>query len=512
MTTDFLRPKPPVVRRTWFWVTVGAVLVLLGGAVLGYIVFVKDACDADGVVQGPGDQCVGVTNGSFHFARALRNVDQKILDENRRVDGLRKPAVSLAYLLAIPKNDADAEGAQELDSLRREMEGAYLAQRRANQTNALGDLPLIRLLIASDGDKSAGWEQAVQQLLAKVGGPDRLVAVAGLGESRTETRQAVDALAAHNIPMVGSVITSDAFATGPQGPIRGLARVAPVNTDQVKAAVAFLRTRARTALLVQDVRQSDLYGKTLGSAFQQVFPDGKGGHTLIGRVEQYDSSLDGVANTFVQMMPNLCQQHPDVVFFAGRGNELAKFLQALSERQCVATVPIHIMTGDDATSLANLLRREQTANRAEIASGLKANATLRYTALAHPGAWTANPKAFSSALVSYFRDSCDHCFPRLFPGESLDDGQAIMGHDAVALAIWAIRHAVTSSEPQPAPAAVVQALYRAHGELAVSSASGLISVGEDGSPTNKPVPILELRPDGGVSFVELSSPTGTPFH
>jgi len=49
--------------------------------------------------------------------------------------------------------------------------------------------------------------------------------------------------------------------------------------------------------------------------------------------------------------------------------------------------------------------------------------------------------------VAGFREpSCTDCFEGLVPGERLDDGVAILAHDAVLAAVWAIRR----STPAPA--------------------------------------------------------------
>jgi hypothetical protein len=41
--------------------------------------------------------------------------------------------------------------------------------------------------------------------------------------------------------------------------------------------------------------------------------------------------------------------------------------------------------------------------------------------------------------------------------------------------------------------------------------SGWISIGPDGNPEGKAIPIMKLQPDGKITFVQLSSPTGTPL-
>jgi ABC-type branched-subunit amino acid transport system substrate-binding protein len=275
-----------------------------------------------------------------------------------------------------------------------------------------------------------------------------------------------------------------------------------VNTDEVRAAVSYLRPDVRSALLVQDENPADLYATTLGQAFRARFPDSK--HTLIDPPEVFDSSVP-VDNAFALMMPDICQQHPDVVFFGGRGPELEAFIEALADRQC-QSLQINIMTGDDGVEVQSGLRRQRLQDSHALENGLRANVTLKYTALAHPDSWESAPQAFSPATTFYFQRSCADCFRTIFPGDSLDDGQAIMGHDAVIVAVTAIRY---TTEPTR-PASVIQALNRLHGQRAVNGASGLVSLDEHGNPANKPIPVLQLRPDGVITFVTLTSPIGSP--
>lgn len=74
---------------------------------------------------------------------------------------------------------------------------------------------------------------------------------------------------------------------------------------------------------------------------------------------------------------------------------------------------------------------------------------------------------------------CEQCFARLFPVESLEDGAAIMGHDAVATATWSLRfNGVNDS-----PARIAQVFKRLHGPDAVPLASGWLSLSPGGDPT-----------------------------
>ncbi len=484
-----------------------AVLLILVVLAVWLIVPIFTEC-GPGVAR-RGGECIGVSDGSVVFPSSseLGEVMGSIREENRRVEQSGEPYVSVAYLVPLvpPEGDDDLS-----EVLRHELQGAYLAQRKANRAEAV---PLIRLLVANAGEENQQWEPVVTQLLGRVGAPEHLVAVAGLGLSLEATRQAITALTDAGMPTIAAALTADNLRAEPgEDSVRGLVRVAPTNTDEARAAAAYLKLSLgiRSALLIQDTNETDLYPSTLSSAFQAAFPDAT--HTLIEPAEQYDSSLPAVANTFRLMMASICQQQPDIVYFAGRDTHLEAFVELLPQRPCL-DFRVNIVTGDAGAGTVNALNRQLDERRPELRAALEANVTLRYTALAHPGAWGTTPSSFSRASIGSFAQDCegDTCFRTLFLDEPLDDGRAIMGHDAVLTAIEAIRRSVTQQEPTTDPGKVAQLLGQLRGTNAVPGASGWISFDERGNPIEKAIPILELMPDGTVAFVQLTSPSGAPF-
>ncbi|MGH8906627.1 MAG: ABC transporter substrate-binding protein [Egibacteraceae bacterium] len=494
----------PTGRLPWWYPTRPRIVILfLVLAVIGGVawwVWISTHC-ASGVRR-VGGECVGVTDGSFVFSPDLADVLGRIRDENRWVEQQGEPFVSIAYLVALP-----GEGNDPSDIYRHELQGAYLAQRRANRTNELGDLPLIRLLVANAGEDNEQWRPVVAQLGDRVRS-ERLVAVAGLGVSLETTRQAIAALTAPEnpdiaVPVIAARLTSDDFSGVPR-----FVRVAPTDRDQAQAMVAYLKREPafRRALLIQDINETDLFVRTLGEAFTAEFPDAT--HNLLQPVERYDGSLPGLASRFVQMMADICQQRPDVIYFAGRGEPLRSFIQALPERPCL-DLHVTVVTGDSGGAVATALRHANEEGERALKAGLGANMALRYTELAHPDAWAAAPGSFPPRAVGYLQENVAG-----FPDESLDDGGTIMGHDAVVTAVRAIRSAVAGGQDLMidaiTPRDVIQALNGLHGTRAVPGASGWISL-DVGDPVNKAIPILELQPDGTVAFLTLSAAGGTPF-
>lgn len=141
--------------------------------------------------------------------------------------------------------------------------------------------------------------------------------------------------------------------------------------------------------------------------------------------------------------------------------------------------------------------------------GLNANASVRYTAQAHPGSWAAAPGNFHRESTVVLSSSCDFCFGTVFRGEKLEDGGAIIGYDAIVTAVTAIR-SDQGNVVNDKPELVSQELKRLHGPDAVPGAAGWISLDSAGNPVNKAVAILQVRPDGSLVFLELSSARGSP--
>lgn len=493
-------------------IAVGAVVAVLAAVVLVAVLLRPGPCDTDTTQAAPTGECIGVSTGSFVFAGDLAGISGLIAAENKAVDDrvAARPgtqAVSVAFLVPLP-TPGNTTASSLATALRHELQGAYIAQLRANHTQEIGATPLIRLLIANAGQGNAQWVPVVDRLtaMAKPDAPEHLVGVVGFGQSLATTKAAIATLNRARIPTIASRLTADDLSGNPGDPVNGFARVAPTNSDEAKAAADYLRRTTSRVLIIQDGNANDLYAATLGHEFASRYPTDLS-HTLIQPVETYDSSLPAVANAFYQLTPTICQKKPDTIYFAGRGVDLSALMSALASRSC-PEVPINVFTGDDSGDLATALQTQLAAGTTELQQALQQNLTLRYTSLANPGAWATDPTHMAFSGTSYFTDRCPQCFASLFPTDHLDDDAAIMGHDAVLAAAVAIRGLVDQRNPAlPADAAgaLVQQLYRLHDAQAVPGASGRISLNNRGDPIAKPIPIVELKPTGTVAFVELAT-------
>lgn len=195
------------------------------------------------------------------------------------------------------------------------------------------------------------------------------------------------------------------------------------------------------------------------------------------------------------MMPNICQNAPDTIYFAGRAAHALTFLTALAERRC-RELPIRVVTGDDMPYY------RLSDNPARVA--LETGVTVLYTGLVHPQAWRDHPERFNLHSVAQFAPDCAGpvCY-RAFSDDALDDFAAVMEHGAVVTAVQAIRQAAGYAGNTVHSDQVLQAMKRLHGATAVRGAGGVLSFDENGLPTNKPIPILEALDGEPPRYVEL---------
>jgi len=325
----------------------------------------------------------------------------------------------------------------------------------------------------------------------------RLIAAVASGQSVSALLAALRELADTGFPVLSARLTANQL-TDPALLSSPITRISPTNSDQAVSLAAYLKsTSAQSAIVVRSSDPNDSYSQSLADAFTEAFPDAE--HSLLQPQEVYDpGATSGVMRL---LLANLCSRNPqpDAIFFAGRSAELRELIKALPYRSCLDQA-VTIVSGDDAVDFATSISGD-----AELSRGLQANATVTYSALAHPDAWT-NPEAqdnFNPEATYPFQETCvgQECFFAMFPGDSLDDGAAIMGHDAILTVATAARFGP-----------VAQTLRRLHGELSVPGASGWLSFAPDGSAINKAVPVLQVTAEGVVHLVALSSPLGVPCY
>lgn len=444
-------------------------------------------------------QCVGVTEGSHVFHEDFTDIQELIAEENARVDDLSDddtPVVRVAFLGTLT---FDSVSPMDPERMRRSLEGAYTAVMRANHTRSFADMtPQIQLVLANTGSQQNQWEPVVDDLVDMSEDDDRpLVAVTGMGVSIDSTRDVADRLNEHEIPMVSSALTADGLAHGPGGlddegtdeepALPGVIRVAPSNTEYVKALDAYLEGLPDPvrALVVHDRTEPDLFVSTLNEAYQEQLGD-----HIDAPTQQYDGTTVGDApasGLFHDVTQNVCNSEVDTIFFAGRAPDLDEFLAALAQNNCWAD-ELRILFSVTGLSVLN---DEETMALVE-----ENDISLLYASAIDTRWETAEAEA--DAVPDGYQDFRDAYLEYIPEGEpsGLSNGYALVNHDAVAVAAHAVRMTNVMGEQAatPTPAEVRARLMLLNTAHDVRAGGGQLSYSPegDGEATGRTVPIVEL--------------------
>ncbi|REK88837.1 hypothetical protein DY245_19430 [Streptomyces inhibens] len=485
-TRIFEPPRPP--RRWGLWIVSALVVVavLVGAAVR--IIDTAGRC-GDGVREATGGECVGVTDGAYTFEN-MHGLSAKIHTENDNVAKSGAPSVAIAYIEAMSGGSAD----RGPEATRQAVSGAYLAQRALNAERST--LPKIRLLLANTGGGDRHWSQVVDQLIA-MKDKEHLVAVAGFGQSNDRTMNAVKRLRAAGLPMVGATVAADGLSS----PTAGFYRVSFPNRDQTAAAAGYLKEQQRThpgyrVQVIRDGNEKDDYNTSLYEDFSAAAR--RAGLDVDDEVIPFRSGEGEEAtagNALSLVADKVCDdpKPPDAVYFAGRGRELRRFIEAAGEggRHCRTTVlsgssalGVYFDTGGDRhrAELAKLAQRWKYSQL-----------TVYYTAFTHP---EISKKVYGKGKNGPFAD-----FERAYrdevggPTTALASGQAMLGHDATYAIGKAARTAVGVYGTRQVTARMVLAmLEQTNGRSRVRGISGHIAFDPDtGEPVDRPLALVELR-------------------
>ncbi|MEU6484853.1 hypothetical protein [Streptomyces sp. NPDC046887] len=454
---------------------------------------------ADGVARTGGGECVGVSDGSYAFP-GLADISARIHQENRRVDASGERSVTVAYMESMSGGGED----RGRETTRQAVTGAHLAQLALNADR--DTLPRIRLLLVNTGRGDAHAEKAAAMLVERRA-EDRLVAVAGIGQSNAHTKRAVERLRAAQIPTVGATVAADALATTPPE----FFRVSFPARMQAAAAVRYLKQlQAKDpGFRVQEVRdwkKGDEYNSTLDAGFDAAAA--KAGLKVEEEVIPFRSGGDGGAgNALLGVADKICdaEDPPDAVFFAGRGREIRRLIEAAGRggRRC----PVMVLSGSSTvgvyfdTDLASASAAGgpppgselQELDRRWRDSGLR----VRYTAYTHPQVparlYGKGGSPYAAFAESYLRVNGG-------TPKDLGDGQAMLGHDAVYTVGTAARHALETYGRDRVNAETVRnELGQINRGNPVRGVSGPIAFDQaTGEPAGRPMALVELRAWGAV--------------
>lgn len=475
-------PKTSGARRRTILLAVaaGAVVAVAAGVAAPPILDLIGRC-GEGVYEVNGE-CVGVTDGSYVFNESLADISKKILDENARVQ--EQPHVSVAVLTPMIPTDV---GSVTWQRIRAPLEGAHVAQLAANKDKRE---PKVKLLLANPGSAQQEWSRVVDQLAEKIDG-DNLVGVVGVGQSTVNTQDTARALAAKILPMIGSVVTATGFnidqKTAQDGQpryIEGFARVNTTTGDQIGVLADYLgRAGVGKAILVYDINEQDLYTSTLYKEFKAAANGGKGPAITVESRFDTETSLQ---SQFREIMKDLCGDGaPDTVLYAGRAVLLDDLITNLRERGCARDRKITLVTGSDAS----MLRTRKDLRPEEGDPAL----SIVYTP-------HVDPDAARQAGITEF-DTLAAEFEHLgFDKTDLDDGWAVMMHDAMLTAAEAINRAGNQLKAGELPSrqAVRAELARTDRERnAIRGAGGTFTLNSTtGDSAGRRLPVMEVTPNG----------------
>ncbi|HKR52641.1 MAG TPA: ABC transporter substrate-binding protein [Pseudonocardiaceae bacterium] len=398
------------------------------------------------------------------LAANLKEVEDLIYGYNE--EAIKKPGyLTVVYLGQLSSRDI-ANYRSELEQLR----GIAVAQK-----GSLADRP-VRVLLANGGDGMDYGAATAEAIARAARADDTLVAVVGLGISRTGTQDAIIRLARPDtrIPTIGTVITATGLATETSLYYH---QIGPTNKREAEVGAFYAETQlgARNAVIYYPDDKDDLYSSDLRE--QATFAFGARGFEVREKSYRIDADNIYLAGR------DACDVGPKgVAFYAGRATQLFAFANGMRDK-CEGNYPR--VLGGDAVS------------RFVLDGGLKSYPGLIIDYLSPDSslAWGSDCEAAinSTSFLTGYRD--------LF-GEGVcpinRHNGSLLGHDALLVFTQGVRNAVDRPSPDPAerpsPDAVLRGIEHISGEAgSLRGASGKIDYSltdERAIPKDKAILVL----------------------
>jgi hypothetical protein len=235
-----------------------------------------------------------------------------------------------------------------------ELQGARLALAAANATAARKHLSVaIQLLLANEGTSAEEGESEAVGQIESLEGPDRIVAVAGMGLSTANTETAADALSQLSIPMFGAVTTGDQF-NGLD--YRGFFQVVPDVEAQVHTLVSRLGlTAPQPVALISSDQKTDIYSSDLQDDFMTALG-------YLTRREEYSYDPATAEQQFASDATAICANQNSThsgkapstsvtVLYAGREATLPALVGQFQHASVCDHLTVTIVTGSDSNAL-----------------------------------------------------------------------------------------------------------------------------------------------------------------
>ncbi|HEY8978877.1 MAG TPA: hypothetical protein VIU15_04750 [Streptomyces sp.] len=491
-----------VVRNTLI-----GVCVLLGAGALTAVVWaagLPDYCQSgnERLVR-EGGECVGVSDGGHVFIPELAKVSKAIKTLNDEVTGAGKPYATVALMIPMTP---DADSRADRQQILREVQGAYLAQYRADK---IDDTDVaVRLVLANPGRGMDHGRQVADRLGEMTRTDDRLRVVFGFNLSVRQNADTIGYLTrTKGIPVVGGPITATDLANDGADRYPGLVKVVPSNRDQAQALSHYLGGDRSRTFLIQDENSDDLYSQSLRDAFQEVTKGAAGGP------ETYDAEKV-LYRDFRQMVGNVCDSRATTIYFAGRPPALADLIKALGDRGCTERA-LRVVT----VSGASTITLDPKLDWGAFTRG--AGLTVEYATITHPDAWKTTTKgrpATGGSPDDLAKLTSVIARQPQIGAVDLTDGRTITMFDAATTAVTGIADRVDEKGTVPALADIKETWRRLRGQSKVEGASGWICLRSDGTPYDKAVAVVRLVPPPGgrsgkgtLAFQAVAWPAGRPL-
>ncbi|MCX2732428.1 AAA family ATPase [Saccharopolyspora sp. NFXS83] len=307
-----------------------------------------------------GTQCIGVTDRPSSFTAAAEEpsaateeiaaLTAEAVAENGRVarekdPHRRRPLVKIvvATMLSSTQEGERRELAVGVNELR----GAVLAQREWNGGELVDkhtpDVK-VQLLFANLGGSSEHAFDVAGAVRALAKRDPSIVAVTGLGQSRTTTVDAVERLGAPPddagapVPMIASAASGTALTGKPW-----FFRIAATNQRQAEVAVRYGSEEFpdRAVHVLRD--DDDAYSEDLSTwqinelVARKKWPD----------IKRFTPSSDSLSTRIEE----ICGQDRPLIYYSGRANDFPVMLNKLKDVDCAERAVV--IAGDDLTQFAN---------------------------------------------------------------------------------------------------------------------------------------------------------------
>jgi hypothetical protein len=292
-----------------------------------------------------------VTNGTLFVSSdpAMQNTENEIAAANAS-------ATAGAYysVVLLDPFTYSTSGTVSQSRMADELQGAYLALAAANATVARKHTGVaIQLLLANEGTSAEEGEREAVGQIENLEGPDRIVAVAGMGLSTANTETAATALSAVSMPMFGAVTTGDQF-NGLD--YQGFFQIAPDVDAQVRTLVSHLGLAApQPVALISSDQKTDIYSIDLQSNFMTALgyppPLGEFSYDSATAERQFAGYATTICTSQKSKHAGKAPSRSLTVLYAGREATLPALVGQFQQASVCAGLTVTIVTGSDSNAL-----------------------------------------------------------------------------------------------------------------------------------------------------------------